>query len=95
MLHSSKSSLGCPCVCRLTIDMVHENYFMGSNCTVSASTGFALGSRHLCQTSSPEDWSMKEVTGLNDGKVKEVLEQLERLLSEEAKNMYRLGTLKG
>ena len=28
MLHSSKSSLGCPCFCRLTIDMVHENYFM-------------------------------------------------------------------
>ena len=28
MLHSSKSSFGCPCFCRLTIDMVHENYFM-------------------------------------------------------------------
>ena len=28
MFHSSKSSLGCPCFCRLTIDMVHENYFM-------------------------------------------------------------------
>ena len=39
---------------------------MGRNCTVSASTGYGLGSRHLCQTSSPEDWSMKEVKGLND-----------------------------
>ena len=28
MLHSSKSSLGCPSFCRLTIDMIHENYFM-------------------------------------------------------------------
>ena len=28
MFHSSKSSLGCPCFCRLTVNMVHENYFM-------------------------------------------------------------------
>ena len=28
MFHSSKSSLGCPCFCRLAVDMVHENYFM-------------------------------------------------------------------
>ena len=28
MFHSSKSSLGCPCICRMTVDMVHENYFM-------------------------------------------------------------------
>ena len=28
MFHSSKSSLGCPCFCRLTVNMVQENYFM-------------------------------------------------------------------
>ena len=28
MFHSSKSSLGCPCFCRLTVNMVHENFFM-------------------------------------------------------------------
>ena len=28
VFHSSKSSLGCPCFCRLTVNMVHENFFM-------------------------------------------------------------------
>ena len=28
VFHSFKSSLGCPCFCRLTVNMVHENYFM-------------------------------------------------------------------
>ena len=28
MFHSSKSSLGCQCFCRLTVNMVHENYLM-------------------------------------------------------------------
>ena len=31
MFHSSKSSLGCPCFCRLTVNMIDENYFM-SHC---------------------------------------------------------------
>ena len=40
MFHSSKSSLGCPCFCRLTVNMVHENYFMSQFLQKNVSSPF-------------------------------------------------------
>ena len=34
VFHSNQSSLGCPCFCRLTVDMIHENHFMSQSLPV-------------------------------------------------------------
>ena len=65
---------------------------MGSNCSVSsaASTGYGLGIGHFCQTpplgpSWKEDWSLRDMTGLNDEQVKDVLAQLGSIMTKEVK----------